>query len=289
MAAWRHGDWEVECDRYGGRLTRVAWRGHSLLTATHVPPGGFRPPAPEWGEYETRPVFGYDDCWPSLEVSAWPGRGRAVRDHGELCWLQWELEPSADAFTAIARDPGGGWSFARQLSVREGALCFDFTCTNTGNERLLMGWAGHALIPTALVRDLVLPPCQRVRCDFPVDQTRPDTGLCAADVWPSLQQREGEAIMLILERCREPEVAVVLDGLRLSLSLAGVPEPSLGLWYNPRGYPPGAGLQRDEFGVEWMLTPECLLEDAARHGTAVAVAPGASVSWSVSWSAEARS
>lgn len=282
MIVWRAGDWQVECDPQGGRLTRVRWRGRDLLTRPHLPGGVFTPPAPKWGEYETSPVFGYDDCWPSLEVSDWPSRGRDVRDHGELCWLQWAVGATYEALTATATDPAGEWRFARVLSCVEGALRFDFNCVNTGARPLAMSWAGHALTPTSGVRDLALPACVAVRQDFPVSAELP-----AAGVWPHLcGLPEGTALMLVLTDCQSPVVSVNLDGLCWTLKLSGADRPALGLWYNRRGYPPGEGLARDEFGIEWMLTPECLLKDAVSHGSAWILAPGESRWWSVTWTIE---
>jgi len=93
--------------------------------------------------------------------------------------------------------------------------------------------------------------------------------------------------MLVLADCQAPVVEVTLDGLRWTLAVGGVQRPALGLWYNRRGYPPGEGLARDEFGVEWMLTPECRLDEAVRHDTAWTLAPGESRGWSVTWRIEA--
>ena len=284
---WRQGDWEIECDSAGGRLTRAAWRGRSLLTQPHLPGGVFVAPDPKWGEYETRPVFGYDDCWPSLAVSAWPGRDRLVRDHGELCWLEWAVTAGADALQATAADPAGEWTFTRTLSCLGIALRFDFLCTNTGQRPLCMSWAGHALVLPASVHDLLLPEFERVRCDYPAESGRENEPADAAQVWPFLKALpRGEAVMLVLEHCQSPALTVLFDGARWTMAIEGVERPSLGLWYNAGGYPPEPGLQREEFGLEWMLTPECALEQAAPSGTAIIVAPGEACCWAVIWSLE---
>ncbi|NSW58346.1 MAG: hypothetical protein HPY44_20245 [Armatimonadetes bacterium] len=284
LTLWRQGDWEVECDLDGGRLTRVCWRGHSLLTGPHMPGGTFTPPDPKWGEYETRPVFGYDDCWPSLEVSLWPGRDRTVRDHGEVCWLPWEIDAGQDALRGTVADSGGEWSFARVLSCDAGALRFDFTVANTGSRPLAMSWAGHALAPPGNVRYLDLPTCRHIRWEWPQERATGDTGVQSADVWPFLRELEGQAVMLVLDHCAAPVVTVGLDGARWTLAIEGVERPSLGLWYNPGAYPPEPGLEREEFGLEWMLTPECSLQDAAANGNAMMVAPRDELRWAVTWS-----
>lgn len=286
MVTWRNGDWEVACEPQGGRLARLAWRGTNLLTEPHLPGGVFTPPAAEWGEYETRPIYGYDDCWPSLEVSAWPGRERMVRDHGELCWLAWDATVTDEALTATVCDPEGAWTFTRQVSVVEAALRCDFAATNTGAEAFPMTWAGHALVPPQRVSDLELPPAAKLRQDWPV--ASPGAApVTVAEVWPWLRS-QSEAVMLVLERCAEPTVRWVQDGRRCALTFAAPVTPSLALWYNPGAYPPGAGLARQEFGIEWLLTPECLVQDAVAGGTAIVLAPGETYRWTVTWNIEEK-
>jgi hypothetical protein len=285
LTEWQRGDWEVTCDSQGGRLAQLSWRGRKLLTPSPPSPLPRGEGRERWGDYETRPVFGYDDCWPSLEVSPWPGRGRTVRDHGELCWVAWTVE-AGESLRAVATDPEGDWVFARELSVVAGALRFDFVCANTGAEPLCMSWAGHALVPPDAVRELALPDCERVRWEWPPGCGFEDEPASAQDVWPFLRQREGEAVMLVLEHCASPTVTVALDGVRWTLAIEGVARPSLGLWHNTGAYPPEPGLERHEFGLEWMLTPECVLEQAVRSGSAITLAPHASHRWSVIWSLE---
>ena len=82
----QYGPWEVEClPADGARLHALRFAGRDLLTG---PPERFQPPEQDFGEYETRPVYGYDDCFPSVDPSDLPGHpGIRIRDHGELCWL----------------------------------------------------------------------------------------------------------------------------------------------------------------------------------------------------------
>ena len=285
LTPWQQGDWDVECQDEGGRLTRVRWGGRDLLTRPHLPGGQFRRPAPRWGEYETRPVFGYDDCWPSLEVSAWPQREQRVRDHGELCWRRWTVDKQGGAMLATASEPGD-WTFTRGLRCDEGVLRFDFTVTNEGQRPLAMGWAGHCLVPPGDVRGLVLPGYQTASWAWPPDPSR-DRPADAQGVWSVLSALpRGTAVMLVLGHCHPPSFTVALDGLSWRVAIEGVVRPALGLWYNRAGYPPEAGLEREEFGLEWMLTAECVLQDAAASGSAIALAPGQALRWAITWSME---
>ncbi|MDZ7718302.1 MAG: hypothetical protein U5K72_05720 [Balneolaceae bacterium] len=77
----------------GARISRLCYHGFDLLTTG---PDHFKPPSKDFGEYETRPVFGYDDCFPSVEACRYPGLEWVVPDHGELCWLEWNAEVQSD-------------------------------------------------------------------------------------------------------------------------------------------------------------------------------------------------
>ncbi|NQT91889.1 MAG: hypothetical protein HQ559_03940, partial [Lentisphaerae bacterium] len=65
------GKWEVECVAGdGGRISRLSFAGRDLLTG---PPADFRPPTLDYGTYEERPVYGYDDCLPTVVACEYPG------------------------------------------------------------------------------------------------------------------------------------------------------------------------------------------------------------------------
>jgi hypothetical protein len=261
------------------------WRGRELLTNPHLPEGVFRPPGEEWGAYETRPVFGYDDCWPSLDPSPWPGRDQLVRDHGELCWQKWAIAAAPEALTCSAVSPDASWTFSRCSSVRHGALQIDFACRNTGSRPLLVNWAGHALVPPAAVQGLELPECRHITVDHAPGSVGPDVSpRQAGDIWACLSAcPAGQAVMLVLHDTSSSRLSIALDGARWEWFLGGVPRPALGLWYNRRGYPREGRLARDEFGVEWMLAGPTRLEDAVNQGSAIKVLPGETYCWSLQW------
>ena len=68
---FQSGSWRMECDLAdGARIRRLRFQEADLLTAK---PEAFRPPQADYGRYETRPVFAYDDCFPTVEQCAhWP-------------------------------------------------------------------------------------------------------------------------------------------------------------------------------------------------------------------------
>src|SRR5664279_3911135 len=59
------GNWYVQClPEDGARISVLRYEGQDLLTAI---PSSFKAPDKFHGEYEIRPVYGYDDCFPTVE------------------------------------------------------------------------------------------------------------------------------------------------------------------------------------------------------------------------------
>jgi len=273
----------VECDSDdGGRLASIAWNGRELLTRPHLPGGVFSAPSAEFGEYESRPVFGYDDCWPSLQCSPWDGLGCTIRDHGELCWRKWNLRENNGFLSGFVSDDGQGWVFQRDISARDNLLRFEFGCLNTGTSPLPMHWTGHVLVPPAAIDELHLPDFRAIRQDYPwesdLDLRTPE------EVWSHLRGLpEGSATFVILSGLRSRELRIYLAEMDWHWTLVGLENPALGLWYNRRGFPQPEALARDEFGIEWMTENVCSLEDAIRVGKAVILEPGEALKWRMEW------
>ena len=83
------GKWFMQCiPEDGARISVLKYNGHDLLTSK---PESFKPPEKFYGEFETRPVYGYDDCFPSVDPCIYPSEQFGIRDHGELCWQEWDV------------------------------------------------------------------------------------------------------------------------------------------------------------------------------------------------------
>lgn len=280
MKEWRDGDWEVSCDaRDGGRIGSICWRGRELLTQPHLIDGSFQAPADDLGEYETRPVFGYDDCWPCLEACSWSGMGRQVRDHGELVWREWEVCVEDGALVGQVGDTG--WRFDRRTSSIDGVLVFDYVCANTGDVPFPMSWAGHVLIAPEAVMNLSLPGHGRLAQGSMHGGGKPFRG--QGDIWTYLQsQPRGEATFVVLGSLSSSCLRLRLDDLDWRWSVDGIAHPAIGLWYNLRGYPSGE-LARAEFGIEWMTSPACTFDDPAQLSDSLVLQPGEEHRWQMRW------
>ena len=109
-------NWHIEyIPDDGARIAALRYAGHDLLSS---PPVSFRSPERFYGEYETRPVYGYDDCFPTVDPCLCPGGEYQYRDHGELCWQQWNTEVIGNLPDMFNRLPSSRVNFKRISSLK---------------------------------------------------------------------------------------------------------------------------------------------------------------------------
>lgn len=130
----KYGRWIIEYDLDdGARLSRLCFNNTDLLTRE---PNNFRSPSSDYGEYETRPVYGYDDCFPSIEQCKYPGIDWEIPDHGELCWRKWNLIAQKNCLIFSVKSDLLPIIFKRILEFNEFNLTWKFEVTNAGNKPL---------------------------------------------------------------------------------------------------------------------------------------------------------
>jgi hypothetical protein len=248
------GRWEIECDlSNGARITRLCFDGKDLLTTR---PADFRPPNADYGQYETRPVYGYDDCFPTVEVCGqWP-------DHGELCWLNWSGTPVAcGVVSALAP-----LQFSRRLSFEANRLRWNFTVENTGVTPFPVQHVMHPLMPLRDIDSIKLPAGDGY-----------DARQVAADL---LALPLGNARMFFLKNVSEGEVRVGFRwGLQLAMRFSTIQFPTLGIWWNNQGYPDEPGLRRSECAFEPVPGPNSMLSS----GTTMTVPAQGKLTWQIDW------
>ena len=257
--AMKTGRWEIECDLAdGARIGRLRFDGVDLLTTT---PADFRPPVADYGRYETRPVYGYDDCFPTVDACGqWP-------DHGELCWLRWSGTPVACS-VASALSP---LRFARRLDFEAGRLRWNFAVENNGDTPLPVQHVMHPLMPVAQIDAVALPTGAGY-----------DASQIAAEL---LALPPGNTRMLYLQNVTEGMVRI---GFRRGLQLTGrFPTdlfPTLGIWWNNQGYPAEPGLRRSECAFEPVPGPNSTLTS----GTTLTVPAQGRIAWHIDWEVSCR-
>jgi hypothetical protein len=286
----RFGQWSVACEPSdGGRVSHLGWNGFELLTQ---PPVSFLPPRGNLGRYELRPVFAYDDCWPSVETCPFPQKDWQVPDHGELCWLPWEVTVAPDGLVARVESAALPVRFEREMHFSHDRLVWRFKISNLGDIELPCQHVMHPLLPLSAIRALELPEFEAA-WDSRTGNIRPERTPDALAAF-LLGQSPGTATMVFLQRVRTGRCALVRrDGLRLEVHYPADMFPSLGVWWNNRGYPDEDGCRRDECAFEPVPGPTSMLTQAWQEGTCLRLGAGQDLSWECKWyvqsSATARS
>lgn len=253
------GRWEIECDLAdGARIGRLRYDGIDLLTTK---PADFRPPKADYGRYETRPVYGYDDCFPTVEACGqWP-------DHGELCWLYWTGTPVAcSAVSALAP-----LRFTRRLDLDASWFRWNFAVENSGDTPLPVQHVMHPLMPCGEIDALELPAGE---------------GYNASQVSAELLALpQGNTRMLYLKNVTKGMVKVGFRrGLQLTMHFPIDLFPTLAIWWNKQGYPDEPGLRRSECAFEPVPGPDSMLTS----GTTMTVLAQGQLAWHIDWEVSCR-
>lgn len=279
-----HGEWMVECvPSDGARLSVLRFRGLDLLTA---PPARFRAPRRDHGLYETRPVHGYDDCFPSVDPCRFPNSDYDIPDHGELCWVPWRVRAGRRCLDCSARSPDAPVRFRRVMRFGPGRLDWEFTIENRGAAPYPCLHVMHALMPLKSVAAIELPRFARA-----FDEARRR----AIEVGPGPKGPEqiarmlfgsesGTARMLLLRGVEAGRFAVSFrGGLSILVRFPVRLFPTLGIWWNRGGHPREKGLGRDEFAIEPIPGPASSLAESAAAGTCLRVPARGALCWRIVW------
>ncbi|MGA9405742.1 MAG: hypothetical protein WBW71_01290, partial [Bacteroidota bacterium] len=152
------GPWLVEfTPEDGARLDRLSYNHYDLITTS---PESFRKPSSDYGEYENRPVYGYDDCFPSVETCPFPGLQWKIPDHGEVCWLKWDFERDGNTLRFFTKSKVLPVHFKREMIFSESGITWNFEVYNRGNEQLPFQHVMHPLMKLTEIADVHFPSFQ---------------------------------------------------------------------------------------------------------------------------------
>jgi len=263
----------------GARLGKISFDGYDLVTTE---PALFKPPHKDYGLYETRPVFGYDDCFPSVKPCPYPGKDWIVPDHGEICWLPWHSEQMINRLSFSVRSQNLPVMFKRQLVFTDDALTWNFEVHSSGSSDIPFQHVIHPLIPLNKIKNFSLPDFESVYDAFndkildlhsPVDV---DSYLLA--------KKPGSAEMLFVRNIRGHEIGLKFEeNLNTKIIFPKEHFNSIGIWWNNNGYPDEEGCQRNECAFEPLtgLSSDLLAE--YKRGKYLSVSPLKSFKWQIKW------
>lgn len=277
------GLWSVEYSPDdGARLDRLSFDGYDLLTTEPI---SFHPPTTDYGEYETRPVYGYDDCFPSVDPCVFPGLDWTIPDHGELCWLAWEASEKPDRLTFTVRSRGLPVLFKRELRFAENRVNWAFEVINEGDNTLPFQHVVHPLMPLDEIIAVEMPAFKSVHDE--IGQKTLDLKDPEALRDFLLNQVPGTANMLFLRGIETGKMAwTYRNGSRLEVTFPEEHFPAIGIWWNNSGYPDEDGCRRNECAFEPVPGLNSVLTDAYEVGRCLSVPPGQSFAWQIHWKIE---
>ena len=272
--------WTAEClPGDGARISRLAYQGRDLLTAA---PAAFRAPTADCGRYETRPVYGYDDCFPTVDPCTHPLSRASLPDHGELCWLPWQVDEQPRGWRCRVESPLLGVAFTRVLEFAGSRLTWRFEVVNPARRPVTFQHVMHPLMPLDAVHYVSLPAFGEA---FDEIRRSPAPWRAPEEVAAFLLARPpGTASMLLLRNVESPVVAIrFAHGIRLRVRFPSDRFETLGIWWNRDGYPDEDGCRRNECAFEPIPGPTSSLADACAAGRGLVAPADSSLSWTITW------
>ncbi len=275
------GKWDLQCiPGDGARISRLRFAGVDLLTRE---PEAFGLPAGDFGRFETRPAYGYDDCFPSVDACAHPEGGFDVPDHGELLWMPWDVRAAPDRLVCKVASELLPVTFTREMVFGPSSLEWRFSVDNGSDRPIPFMHAMHGLMPPGEIAALRLPACGEVASE---SEDHPWPGGNDPDaVAAHLAGLAAPAMeMLLLRDCRLGRAEADLrSGLTLAVLFPVELFPTLGIWWNVGAHPPEPGRERFEWAFEPMPGRWSSLERSCAEGECQRVAGRERSAWTITW------
>jgi hypothetical protein len=263
-------NWHVECiPDDGARISVLQFKGKDMLTRV---PGTFRPPEKFYGEYETRPVFGYDDCFPTVDPCSYPENFFECRDHGELCWKKWQARFACDSLFCYTKCIRPKVTFKRTLEFTANSISWQYEVVNLADRELPFLHVMHALMPLNEIAGISFPDFESLTDENSViisDIKKPGE---LTDFLLSLNA--GSYRMILLKNVAGKTIDVVYrNGLALQIEFPMELFSTIGVWWNNSGYPDEEGLRRCECAIEPIPGTCSNLSESYRAGTYLKTEP----------------
>jgi hypothetical protein len=277
---YQHGPWSVSYSpEDGARLDHLKFNNYDLLTTE---PKSFRPPTTDYGLYEIRPVYGYDDCFPSCDPCKYPGSDWNIPDHGEICWLKWMVTEEKNRLLCNVKSKALPVIFKREMIFNENNLVWKFEVQNNGDVTMPFVHIIHPLMPLDEIIDIKLPEFETAYDEI-ADQTMDLKDEKSIKKF-LFNQKKGTANMLFLQNVQSGKMSwIYKNNLQLKMNFPVELFPTIGIWWNNTAYPDEDGCRRNECAFEPVPGPVSVLTDAYKNGSCLSVPPRKSFTWEITW------
>ena len=278
-------NWHIQCiPEDGGRISVLKFAGYDLLTR-ELP--GFKPPDRFLGIYETRPVYGYDDCFPTVDPCIYPGDQTECRDHGELYSLEWKVLAEKQTLNCSAECLNPRVSFKRILTFDGYKLCWRFEVVNKSSRMIKFLHVMHALMPLENIQYFSVPGFISVIDEITQQQCSMKDPQELYDHLAGVSN--GNYNMILLRNTHEGFVKIGFkEGFILYIRYNCKMFPTLGVWWNNSGYPEEKGLERNECAFEPIPGTCSNLSKSSADGIFLSAAPGKKLCWEIDWELEVK-
>ena len=100
----------------------------------------------ETDKYDEHDITGFDECFPNIGISSYPGDPNiTLPDHGELWSQAWSCEKTDDSIISTAIGKVLPYTFERKITLKDRSLAFSYSIENTGKEDFKGFWSAHPL------------------------------------------------------------------------------------------------------------------------------------------------
>ncbi len=277
---FKYGPWYVEyTPEDGARLDHLCYNDFDLVT---IEPESFKAPAADYGEYEKRPVYGYDDCFPSVEASVFPGTEWKIPDHGEACWLKWDSNNAEDRLIFSVKSKVIPVQLIREMVFTKSSIIWNFEVCNESSDKIPFQHVMHPLMKLDEISGVHFPDFQSVY-NKTTDQNLNLKN--SYDVQEFLVNKPlGSATMLFLRDIKEGKMSwTYKNGLLMKVVFPREFFPSIGIWWNNKGYPDEPGIRRNECAFEPIPGLTSSLSEAFNQGRYLLVSSKNQFKWQIIW------
>ena len=247
----------------GARITSLVDRrnGREWLVPGTLP-GTAAAWAAEGAVFGGAEAFGWDECLPTVAPCPDPVDAKApeLRDHGDQWGRQADVEGTDDRLVVTWTRSRWPLRFGRTITLEGAAVACEYELETRGDKSLPILWSMHAL--------LALEPGSRIVLE-PGGESHVVLGVEA-----------GYAAKLYLDaRLLSRVAARATDGSVLRFAWDRAFAPTLGIWLDYGGWPPGES--RHQVAIEPTTSADDDLASAIAAGRARILEPGTPLRWKV--------
>ena len=273
----------------GARITSLVDRrtGREWLVQGTLP-GTAAAWAAEEAVFGGAEAFGWDECLPTVAQCPDPtdATAPALRDHGDQWGRPADVEATDDRLVATWTRSRWPLRFRRAVTLEGAAVACEYELESGGDQALPIVWSMHALLALDPGSRIVIEPGGDARVTHHegfafapgLETVAWPGGATALDVVRDVGARQ--AAKLYLDARSLTRVAARgTDGSELRFAWDRAFAPTLGIWLDYGGWPPGE--LRHQVAIEPTTSADDDLASAITAGRARILEPGPPLRWKV--------